>query len=81
VFGCLWATGPAIDDESLEQARASLERHGTAAPLSRLAPRLLVARACAGSTPAVRAALAAAWSALRPLVLHRPAVPPRLWAT
>jgi urease accessory protein len=81
VFGSLWATGPTIDDNTLEQARAALAEHGTAAPLTRLAPRLLVARTSAGSTPAVRAALGAAWSVLRPLVLQRPAVPPRLWAT
>jgi urease accessory protein len=81
VFGCLWATGPQVDDATLERARAALDGHGTATPLTRLAPRLLVARASAGGTPAVRAALAAAWAALRPLVLHRSAVPPRLWAT
>ena len=53
-----------------------------AAPLTRLTPRLVVARAL-GAEHAISFAahLTAVWAALRPLVLQRAAVPPRIWAT
>ncbi len=79
VFGCLWAAGPAFDDDALERLRGALPAE--AAALTRLTPRLVVARALGGSTQAVRAALTSVWAALRPTMFGRPAVAPRLWAT
>ncbi|MGB2816348.1 MAG: urease accessory protein UreD [Burkholderiaceae bacterium] len=81
VFGCLWAAGPAFDDATMEGLRAALAEKVPAAPLTRLTPRLVVARALGPNTHFVRAALTEVWAALRPLVFGRAAVPPRLWAT
>lgn len=81
VFGCLWAAGPTFDDATMEGLRSALGATATAAPLTRLTPRLVVARTLGPDTRSVRAALTAAWVALRPLVFQRAAVPPRLWAT
>jgi urease accessory protein len=81
VLGCLWAAGTGFDDERMDALRASLGAAGELAAVTRLAPQLVVARALGASTQAVRAALTAAWAAARPLMLHRPAEAPRLWAT
>jgi urease accessory protein len=81
VFGCLWAAGPTFGDETMERLRDGLAGTARAAPLTRLAPRLVVARALGANTQSVRGALTEAWAALRPLVFQRPAVLPRLWAT
>lgn len=81
VFGCLWAAGPTFDDAALEALRDGLGAAACAAPPTRLAPNLLVARALGARTEDVRRALCAAWAALRPIMFQRPAVPPRLWAT
>jgi urease accessory protein len=81
VFGCLWAAGPSFDDATMERLRDALGAAGHRAPLTRLAPRLVVARALGANTQAVRSALTSVWAALRPLVFQRPAVLPRLWAT
>jgi urease accessory protein len=79
-FGCLWAAGPRWRDADLETLRERLPPE--AAPLTRVAPRLLIARALAHTAPAVRAALTAVWRELRPLVFDgRIAQPPRIWAT
>ena len=79
VFGCLWAVGPTWSDVQIEALRARLPAE--AAPITRLAPRLLVARALGATTQAVRRALEAVWREVRPLALERAAVPPRIWAT
>ncbi len=50
VFGCLWAAGAALETLDLDEIRAELGAAGDAAPLTRLAPRLLVARTLGGST-------------------------------
>jgi urease accessory protein len=81
VFGCLWAAGAALETLDLDALRAELGATGDTAPLTRLAPRLLVARTLANSTGAARAALATVWGALRPRLCGLPAQPPRLWAT
>lgn len=78
VFGCLWAIGPRWTDAQLDALRASLP---IAAPITRLASRLLVARALGASTQIVRRALEAVWYALRPLAIGRAAITPRIWAT
>lgn len=78
VFGCLWAYGPRFGDDQLDALRAGSEP----AALTRLSPRLLVARALGETTAAVRAALEAVWARLRPLVFDgRAAARPRIWAT
>lgn len=78
VFGCLWALGPRWRDDDLEALRARLPAD---APVTRLAPRLLVARVLAHGTSGARRALQALWRELRPHVLGRAAVAPRIWAT
>jgi urease accessory protein len=79
-FGCLWAAGPHWRDADIESLRERLPEH--AAPITRVAPRLLIARALAHTAPAVRAALTAVWRELRPLVFEgRAAQMPRIWAT
>ena len=79
VFGCLWAWGPDWDGDTLDALRASLP--AAAPPVTVLAPQLLVARACGASTQQVRAGMMQLWQLLRPLVLARAAVAPRIWAT
>ncbi|MGZ9106840.1 MAG: urease accessory protein UreD, partial [Rhodoplanes sp.] len=81
VFGCLWAAGPEFDDATMEGLRAPHGDRIPGAPMTRLTPRLVVARALGPSTQFVRAALTEAWATLRPLVFQRAAVLPRLWAT
>jgi urease accessory protein len=78
VFGCLWAVGPRWRDDDLDDLRSRLPAE---APITRLAPRLLVARVLAQGTQAARRALEAVWRELRPRVLGRAAVVPRIWAT
>jgi len=80
VFGCLWAAGPLWSDALLDQLRARLP--ADAPPLTRLAARVLLARALGASAQAVRQALEAVWRELRPLTFAgRAAVAPRIWAT
>lgn len=80
VFGCLWAAGPQWSDALLDEVRARLP--AGAAPLTRLEPQLLLARALGASVQAVRRALEAVWQQLRPLTFAgRVAVAPRIWAT
>jgi urease accessory protein len=42
---------------------------------------VLVVRALGAEVERVRAALVAAWRVVRPSLLGRPALPPRIWAT
>lgn len=79
VFGCLWAAGAAVESIDLDSLRAQVGAR--AAPITRLAPQLVVARTLATGTAIARNALAAWWVALRPLLCGRVAQPPRVWAT
>ena len=81
VFGCLWAVGEVFDDATMEHLRKTLAETAPVAPLTRLSPRLVVARALGANTQSVRAALTNVWAAVRPVLFNRPAVPPRLWST
>jgi urease accessory protein len=81
VFGCLWAAGAALEALDLNELRAELGTADANAPVTRLAPRLLVARTLASTTAAARTALTALWSALRPRLFGVRAQAPRLWAT
>lgn len=79
-FGCLWAAGPQFSDAQVEALRERLPAE--VAPITRLAPGLLLARALGATSHLVRLALQAAWRELRPLVFDgRIAAPPRIWAT
>ena len=80
VFGCLWAAGPHWTDARIEALRERLP--ADAAPVTRLAPRLLLARALGATAQAVRRALEAVWRQVRPLTFAgRAATTPRIWAT
>jgi urease accessory protein len=81
VFGCLWAAGVEWTDDEIAALRAELGAAAKEAPLTRLAPQLVVARTLAESTSAARATLETIWRCLRPRVMQRPAHAPRLWAT
>ncbi len=77
-FGCLWAAGPDWSDACLE----ALRQDAGPAALTRVAPRLLLARVLGAGAAPVRAALEAAWERLRPRVFEGAvAVRPRIWAT
>lgn len=79
VFGCLWAHGPAWTDATIETLRDALPG---ATAITRLAPRLLLARALGSTTAVVRNALEEVWRRTRPLVFGgRSAVAPRIWST
>lgn len=77
VFATLLVTGE-IDDELLERCRALA--HPVRGDLSQL-PGLLVARCLAGETLLARAWLIALWQLLRPALLGREALAPRIWNT
>lgn len=77
VFATLLVTGE-IDDELLERCRALA--HPVRGDLSQL-PGLLVARCLAGETLHARAWLIALWQLLRPALLGREALAPRIWNT
>lgn len=79
VFGCLWAYGPLWSEQQLATLRAELP---PASGVTRLAPRLVVARVLAATSAAAREVLQAIWQRARPLVFAgRIAVAPRIWAT
>jgi len=79
VFGTLLVAGATVDDELLARCRAIACPSGIAA-VTRL-PRIFVARYRGDSTPAARTYLAMVWRSLRPAVLRRAAVAPRIWST
>ncbi|WP_242471027.1 urease accessory protein UreD [Thiocystis violacea] len=79
VVGTLIATG--ADERILRLARAvSTMDTDTLIGVTRVED-LLIARALGGASDRVRAGLAAIWSAIRPPLLGRPAIAPRIWAT
>ncbi len=77
VFATLLVTGE-IDPELLEQCRSL--PHPVRGDLTQL-PGLLVARCLASEALLARAWLIALWRLLRPAVLGREAVSPRIWST
>jgi urease accessory protein len=79
VFGTLVAAGAAVDDELLATCRM-VGCSGGAVAVTRL-PRIFVARYRGDSTSSARTYLAKVWQALRPPLLGRAAVPPRIWST
>lgn len=71
----------AVDDELVEQVRVGLgEPPRVLCSVSSL-QELLVVRALGPNVEDVRAPLIRAWQLLRPALLSRPAILPRIWAT
>jgi len=83
VVGSLYAAPAASADESLVVAlREVFEAAAPRGLVSVTSLReLLVVRALGAGVESVRALLVQAWERLRPAVLKRPAVLPRIWAT
>ncbi|WP_097305779.1 urease accessory protein UreD [Pseudomonas chlororaphis] len=77
VFATLLATGE-IDSQLLERCRAL--PHAVRGDLTQL-PGLLVARCLASEALLARAWLIDLWRLLRPALLGREALPPRIWST
>jgi len=77
VFATLLVTGE-IDSELLERCRSLT--HDVRADLTQL-PGLLVARCLASEALLARGWLIELWRLLRPALLGREAVPPRIWST
>ncbi|MEX3775276.1 urease accessory protein UreD [Pseudomonas sp. MYb118] len=77
VFATLLVTGE-VDGELLERCRAL--DHDVRGDLTQL-PGLLVARCLASEALLARGWLIALWALLRPALLGREAVPPRIWST
>jgi urease accessory protein len=78
-FGTLVAAGAAVDDGVLAACRAILPASGEGA-VTRL-PGVLVARYLGNGAETARTYLASLWRVLRPALLGRDAVPPRIWNT
>lgn len=79
VFGTFVAVSPALDDAALAAARAIAAPAGEHA-VTRL-PELLVARWRGPASQAGFGYFTALWSALRPRLVGRAAVAPRIWNT
>jgi urease accessory protein len=79
VFGTLLAAGPPVADATLAACRAVACADGDGS-VTRL-PAVLVARYRGPSTLAARTYFATLWRVLRPALLGREAVPPRIWST
>lgn len=77
VFGTLLAASCDLDQDVLKSCRE--EMNNTVAIT--LLPGLLVARYLGDSSEEAFRALAALWAKLRPALLGRPAVEPRIWCT
>ena len=82
VVGSLYAVPAAgsISDELVEQVRAAVGASIGPCSVSSLG-ELLVVRALAQNVESVRAPLIAAWQLLRPAILGRAPILPRIWAT
>jgi urease accessory protein len=79
VCGTLLASAPEIGDELLRACRDIEPREGRGA-VTRL-PRVFVARYLGDSSEAARAYFVLLWRLLRPALLGRDAVEPRIWST
>ena len=83
VVGNLYAVprGSVIEDSLVDQVRETLDVRPTELCSVSSLGELLVVRALGRSVESVRARLVEAWQVLRPALLSRPAVLPRVWAT
>jgi len=80
VSATLIAAGKEIPKDLLDQCRKVAAEPGDAAGITAL-PRVLLARYLGASSEAAMQYLIALWTALRPALAGRAAVPPRIWAT
>ncbi|GAB7081832.1 urease accessory protein UreD [Megalodesulfovibrio paquesii] len=83
VLGTFFAAGLAepAAQAALLAARKVLDRASPGVSAATFRRGVLLVRHCGASTLAARTAFEAVWQAIRPLVLDRPACPPRVWAT
>ena len=79
VAGTMLAAAPAIDEATVDACREFAPRSGEGA-LTRL-PGVLLARYRGNSGEAARQYFTALWTVLRPALLGREAIPPRIWRT
>jgi urease accessory protein len=79
--GTLIVAGHAIDDALLQACREALGEGNATAAVSRLTPKLFVARYLGPSATHARAAFFTVWRCLRDAVAGRAAVSPRIWST
>ena len=79
VLGTMIGAAPAIDDAWLASCRQAVPRSGEAA-ITRV-PGLLVARYRGDSSEAARLYFTDLWKRLRPGVMGREAIEPRIWRT
>lgn len=81
VCGTLLASGPGLDAGLLAACRAVPGREPGARQAVTLLPGLLVARYLGHAAEAARAWFAALWQVLRPALIGRAALMPRIWNT
>ena len=80
VFGTFVCTGQSADAVAAARAAVDTDENRELFAVSQLRAAI-VCRYLGDSTERARAVFARAWAALRPLVLGRPASPPRIWLT
>lgn len=80
VCGLMWVIGMP-DDEALLDACRAVPADGVRVGVTAPRDALLLVRVLGDSAERVRGCLGAIWALLRPAVLGRPAVPPRIWST
>ena len=79
VFGTLFASASNLDQELLNATRKTEPETGQSAVT--LLPGILLARYLGGSSEAARRYFVALWRILRPALLGREAIEPRIWRT
>ena len=79
VFGTMIIAAGRLDDDALAACRDCTAAQGEGG-ITRL-PEVAVARYRGASTAAARTYFASLWDILRPIVIGRAAVPPRIWST
>ncbi len=77
----LLAIGPGLDKALLEHCRKKAQVQGTHSGVTQLSGDLLVARCLGHNAEPLREWFLRIWAVLRPALLHRPALMPRLWNT
>jgi len=73
------ACGATLDASQLRQLREEIDVHGRSGATQ--LPQMVVVRHLGASNEAARAVMVAAWRRLRPVLMKREAVIPRLWNT
>jgi urease accessory protein len=89
VSGVLWATAPSqvlgklleTEIDAAEKLASEILGENGVAGVSKVGPTLFLVRAVGDKPEKIRQALMAVWAMLRPIVVGRPAVMPRIWNT